>query len=81
MSNQDYKNTWKGFTKFVIFGTLAVILALVILALFFFQKFKKVSVGSIKENINIEKRVAITPETAKNIITLGLNISLEKNYA
>ncbi len=39
------------------------------------------SVGSIKENINIEKRVAITPETAKNIITLGLNISLEKNYA
>ena len=39
------------------------------------------SVGSIKENITIEKRVAITPETAKNIIVLGLNISLEKNYA
>ena len=39
------------------------------------------SVGSIKENINIEKRVAVTPETAKNIIALGLNISLEKNYA
>jgi NAD(P) transhydrogenase subunit alpha len=40
-----------------------------------------VSVGSIKENINLEKRVAITPETAKNITALGLNISLEKNYA
>ncbi len=39
------------------------------------------SVGSIKENISIEKRVAVTPETAKNIIALGLNISLEKNYA
>ena len=39
------------------------------------------SIGSIKENTSIEKRVAITPETAKNIIALGLNISLEKNYA
>jgi NAD(P) transhydrogenase subunit alpha len=39
-----------------------------------------VTVGSIKENINIEKRVAITPETAKNIISLGLSISLEKDY-
>jgi H+-translocating NAD(P) transhydrogenase subunit alpha len=40
-----------------------------------------VSVGSIKENISLEKRVAITPESAKNIIALGLNINLEKNYA
>ena len=39
------------------------------------------SVGSIKENISLEKRVAITPETAKNIISLGLNINLEKDYA
>ena len=39
------------------------------------------SVGSIKENISFEKRVAITPETAKNIISLGLNINLEKDYA
>ena len=39
------------------------------------------SIGSIKENINLEKRVAITPETAKNIIALGLNVCLEKNYA
>jgi H+-translocating NAD(P) transhydrogenase subunit alpha len=40
-----------------------------------------VTVGSIKENINIERRVAITLESAKNIIALGLNINLEKNYA
>jgi NAD(P) transhydrogenase subunit alpha len=38
-------------------------------------------VGSIKEDIDIEKRVSITPETAKNIIALGLNVSIEKNYA
>ena len=39
------------------------------------------SVGSIKENVSLEKRVAITPETAKNIFSLGLKINLEKNYA
>jgi len=38
-------------------------------------------IGSIKEDINLEKRVSITPETAKNIIALGLNVNLEKNYA
>jgi NAD(P) transhydrogenase subunit alpha len=38
-------------------------------------------VGSIKEDITLEKRVSITPETAKNIIALGLNVNLEKNYA
>jgi len=32
MSDQNYKNTWNGFTKFVLFGTLAVILVLVLLA-------------------------------------------------
>ena len=38
-------------------------------------------VGSIKENISLEKRISLTPETAKNLITLGLSINLEKNYA
>ena len=38
-------------------------------------------VGSIKEDINLEKIVSITPETAKKIISLGLNINLEKSYA
>ena len=38
-------------------------------------------VGSIKENVSLEKRVSITPETAKNIINLGLIVNLEKNYA
>ena len=38
-------------------------------------------VGSIKENLLLEKRVSITPETAKNIINLGLKVIIEKNYA
>ena len=37
--------------------------------------------GSIKENIEIEKRVAITPEIAKKFIDNGFEINLEKNYA
>ena len=38
-------------------------------------------VGSIKENITLEKRVSITPESAKNIIGLGLKVCVEKGYA
>ena len=38
-------------------------------------------VGSIKEDLASEKRVSITPETAKNIIGLGLKVCIEKDYA
>ena len=38
-------------------------------------------IGSIKENTTIEKRVSITPESAKNIIELGLKVCVEKGYA
>ena len=38
-------------------------------------------VGSIKENTSLEKRVSITPESAKNIIGLGLKVCIEKGYA
>jgi NAD(P) transhydrogenase subunit alpha len=38
-------------------------------------------VGSIKENLSLEKRVSITPETAKNIINLGLKVVIENDYA
>ena len=38
-------------------------------------------VGSIKEDLALEKRVSITPETAKNIIGLGLKVCIEKDYA
>ena len=38
-------------------------------------------VGSIKEDLTSEKRVSLTPETAKNILGLGLKVCVEKNYA
>ena len=38
-------------------------------------------VSSITENISIEKRIAITPETAKKFISNGFKINLPKNYA
>ena len=38
-------------------------------------------IGSTKEDLSLEKRVALTPEAAKNIIGLGLKICIEKNYA
>ena len=38
-------------------------------------------VASIKEDISLEKRISVTPETVKNLIALGLSINLEKNYA
>ena len=38
-------------------------------------------VGSVKEDVLIDKRVSITPETAKNLKDLGVNVYLEKKYA
>jgi len=38
-------------------------------------------IASISENINIEKRIAITPEIAKKYISLGLEVMLPNNYA
>ena len=38
-------------------------------------------IGSISENKNIEKRVAITPEVAKKYISNGFEVLINKNYA
>ena len=37
-------------------------------------------VGSILENQDLEKRIAITPEIIKKYISLGFEICLSKNY-
>ena len=37
-------------------------------------------IGSILENQNFEKRIAITPEIAKKYISIGLEINLTQNY-
>ena len=34
MDNESHKNTWNNFTKFVLWGTVAVILVLVSMAIF-----------------------------------------------
>ena len=38
-------------------------------------------IGSISENINTEKRVAITPDIIKKYRSLGLEVNLSRNYA
>ena len=38
-------------------------------------------IGSISENREIEKRVAITPEIAKKYVSLGIEVFLPENYA
>ena len=45
------------------------------------KEIKKMIVGSIKEDLALEKRVSLTPETAKKIIELGLKVCIEKEYA
>ena len=38
-------------------------------------------IGSVKEDLSIEKRISITPESIKKYIDLGFSINLEKKYA
>jgi len=38
-------------------------------------------IGSVREDLSIEKRVSITPEIIKKFIDLGFYINLEKKYA
>tara|TARA_B100001057_G_C22480160_1_gene806127 strand:+ start:145 stop:495 length:351 start_codon:yes stop_codon:yes gene_type:complete len=37
-------------------------------------------IGSISENKNLEKRIAVTPEIVKKYTSLGLEVCLTKNY-
>ena len=38
------------------------------------------NIGSIIENVNLEKRVSITPDIVKKYVGLNLNVHIEKNY-
>ena len=38
-------------------------------------------IGSVKEDLSIENRVSINPESIKKFIDMGFSIYLEKNYA
>ena len=37
-------------------------------------------IGSVKEDLSIEKRVSITPESIKKYMDLGFTVNLEKKY-
>ena len=39
------------------------------------------TIGSVKEDLAVEKRVSITPETVKKFVDLKFSVLLEKNYA
>jgi H+-translocating NAD(P) transhydrogenase subunit alpha len=39
------------------------------------------TIGSVKEDLSIEKRVSITPESVKKFISLGFSVNIEKKYA
>ena len=38
-------------------------------------------IGSVKEDLNLEKRIAITPDIIKKFTNLNLSVLIEKNYA
>ena len=37
-------------------------------------------IGSVKEDLALEKRVSVTPETIKKLIDLNFSVFLEKHY-
>jgi NAD(P) transhydrogenase subunit alpha len=39
------------------------------------------TIGSVKEDLAVEKRISITPETVKKFVDLKFSVLLEKNYA
>ena len=39
------------------------------------------SIGSVKEDLVLEKRVSITPETVKKFNSINISVLIEKKYA
>jgi len=39
------------------------------------------AIGSVKEDLSLEKRISITPESVKKFTDLGFSVNLEKKYA
>jgi len=37
-------------------------------------------IGSVKEDLSVEKRISITPETVKKLVDLKFSVLIEKNY-
>ena len=73
---RSHKKIWNNFTKFVLWGTIAVITILVLWLYFSFINENRFN----KENRDIEQRIAITPEVIKKYKSIGLEVCLSKNY-
>ena len=73
MDNENHKSTWNNFTKFVLWGSIAVA------TIFNFDGHISLImiIGSIKENLEKEQRIAITRVVYKS---LGLALVLPENY-
>ena len=80
MDNDSHKNTWNNFTKFVLWE-LSLLFVYYINGNFLIIIIRiKMRIGSILENQEIEKRIAITPEIVKKYTSLGFEIHLSENY-
>ena len=79
MDNENHKNTWNNFTKFVLWGSVAVVCCFSINGNFLIVS-SKMRIGSILENQNFEKRIAITPEIVKKYSSIGFEVCLIENY-
>ena len=74
MDNENHKKTWeKGFTKFVLWGSVSIILILNFNGNISIVKFKMI-IGSISENKNLKKNCNY-PRYIKKYKSLGLEVS------
>ena len=55
MDDQSHKSTWKNFTKFVLWGTVAVIGVLVLMAIFLLQNLLYENCFNFRKSKNREK--------------------------
>ena len=65
MDNENHKSTWNNFTKFVLWGTVAVIAVLVLMA-YSYYKFSYENCFSL-ENQKLKKELQSHQKLQKNI--------------
>ena len=77
MDNESHKKTWNNFTKFVLWGSVLVVVVLIYGSLFVIEYQNDYWV--ISENKKIEKRVSLVPDIVKKYTNLGLE-QITKGY-
>ena len=71
MDNESHKKTWNNFTKFVLWGSVSVVVYPDFNGIIFVIEIKMI-IGSISENKKEEKRVSIVPDIIKKYINLRI---------